>query len=98
MHGVLYLGNTRYDHTVQVGQQGAELICFRGGCRGQGCANLAGFDLRPYRQFGNALAVVGDPVDQGVTRLAKVFGCHVLLPLIVLRRILLSRNRAAAVV
>lgn len=73
---MLGLGDARHDDPVEIGEDVGERLGLFGGVGREGGADLTGLDLGGDREGRDALAVVGDPVDEFVGGGAELLGRH----------------------
>ena len=73
---MLGLGDAGDDDPLEVGQDLGEGLGLVRGLRGQRGPDLAGAHLRGHGELRHPLAVVGDPVDEGVAGGAELLGRH----------------------
>lgn len=71
------MGDAGKDDALQVRKHGVEGLTLKWRLVRQGGADLPRLDLGQDRQGLDPLAVIGDPVDQGMARPAKLLGGHV---------------------
>ena len=78
---VLPVGQPRHNDLVEIAENGGEGFRFERGFGGKLPFDLARRGSSHHRQPGDARPVVGDPIDQLVSRRAKFFRSHVRLPI-----------------
>ncbi len=66
----------RHDDAIQVRDRRAEILRLVRRRGGQGVADLAGLGFRHHRPVGQALVIVGEPVDELMAIAAEVFRRH----------------------
>ncbi len=66
----------RHDDAIQILDQCAEIFRLARRRGGQGVADLARPGLRHHRPVGQALVIVGEPVDELMAVAAEIFGRH----------------------
>ena len=74
---MLPVGQSRHDDLVEIAENGGEGFRIERGFGGKLALDLARRGSRHHRQLGDASPVVGDPIDQLVSRLAKFFRSHI---------------------